>query len=114
MMSNSKLLMVGLTIIVLSLAFPVWTNGQTGTEPQKVNFCDVVASPANYSGKTLSVEVILSPSEHALYLFGSTCVQPKEGYDHTTQAVLPMGWESLPNGKKLRAILKHHRPAKVE
>ena len=32
----------------------------------------------------------------------------------TTQAILPPAWESLPNGKRLRSILKHHRSAKVE
>src|ERR1700719_3960999 len=102
MMSNSKLSMVGLAIIVLSLAAPVRTNGQTGGEPEKVNFCDVVAFPGDYNGKILSVEVILNPSEHALYLFGPACVRPQEGYDHTTQAVLPTGWEAVSNGKKLR------------
>lgn len=114
MMSNSKPFTVILTIIVLSLLPTLRTNGQTGIEPKKVNFCDVVASPAEYNGKTLFVEVILSPSEHALYLFGPACVRPREGYDDSTQAVLATGWENLPNGKKLRSILKHHGSAKVE
>lgn len=113
-MNNSKPLIVGLAIIVLSFLAIVRTNGQTGAEPKKVNFCVVVASPAEYNGKTLSIEVILSPSEHALYLYGPDCIRPGEGYDDTTQAVLPTGWESLPNGKKLRLILKRGRQAKVE
>jgi hypothetical protein len=100
-------------IIVLAVVLMACATGQTGAEPMSVNYCDVVASPADYNGKVLSVEVILSPSEHVLSLYGEVCV-PKEGYNVTTQAILPGSWESMRNGKKLRAILKHGREAKVK
>jgi len=113
MMNNGRNLTTSLSIIVLAILAAMSAEGQTGTEVQKMNFCNVVASPSDYNGKTLSVEAILWPSDHSLSLYGAACV-PKEGHDVTTQAILPATWESLPNGKKLRAILKHQRPAKVE
>jgi hypothetical protein len=97
-------------LIILSAIFAM---AQSRLEPRKANYCDVVASPANYYGQVLSVEVILLPSEHALTQYGAACV-PKEAYDVTTQTILPANLESLPNGKKLRGILKHQRSAKVE
>jgi hypothetical protein len=90
----------------------MWAEGQTGTAP-KVNFCNVVASPSDYNRKALSVEVIRWPSDHSLSLYGATCV-PKEGYDVTTQAILPAAWESLPNGKKLRKFLHRGKSASVK
>jgi hypothetical protein len=110
---NGEILRASMSIV--ALAFLLVTRGaaQTGTEPQNINYCDVVASPIDYNGKVLSVEVILSPSEHVLSLYGESCV-PREGYNVTTQAILPDSWESMPNGKKLRAILKHGREAKVK
>ena len=102
--------LVNLAILVILAA--TLAEAQSQREPRKVDFCDVVASPTNYYGQVLSVEVILWPSEHVLTLFGAECV-PKEDYDVTTQAILPANWESLPNGKKLRGILKYQRPAKV-
>ena len=102
-----------LSIGVLAILLARCAAGKTGAEPQNVNYCDVVASPASYDGKVLSIEVILSPSEHSLTLYGAACV-PKEGYNVTTQAILPDSWESLPNGKKLKAILKRGRDAKVK
>jgi hypothetical protein len=103
--------LINLAILVILAA--TFAGAQSQREPSKVDFCDVVASPTNFYGQVLSVEVILWPSEHVLTLFGAECV-PKEGYDVTTQAILPANWESLPNGKKLRGILKYQRPAKVE
>jgi hypothetical protein len=106
-------------VIVLAVVLVGCATGQTGAEPMSVNYCDVVASPAHYHGKALSVEVVLSPGFHSLFLYGAACVPKegydvtKEGYDVTTEAILPDSWESLPNGKKLRAILKHGRNAKV-
>jgi hypothetical protein len=108
-----KTLKSGLNIIVLAIVLVASTVGQIGAPPQNVNYCDVVASPADYDGKILSVGVILSPSEHLLTLYGTACV-PKQGYNVTTQAILPDSWESLPNGKKLRGILKRGRDAKVK
>jgi hypothetical protein len=108
-----KTLKAGVGSIVLVILAAIFVKAQSQPEPRKVDFCEVVASHTNYYGQILSVEVILWPSEHALTLFGAACV-PKEGYDVTTQTILPANWESLPNGKKLRGILKHQRPAKVE
>jgi hypothetical protein len=98
-----------IALIILAATF---ASAQSQTEPRRVDYCDVVASPANYYGQALSVEVILWPSEHVLTLFGAACV-PKGGYNVTTQTILPEHWESLPNGKRLRGILKHQRAAKV-
>jgi len=104
----------GLAVIFLAAVLVSCASGQARTEPQKsINYCDVVASPADYNGKVLYVEVILSPSEHLLALYGAACV-PREGYNVTTQAILPDSWESLPNGKRLKAFLKHGRNAKVK
>jgi hypothetical protein len=99
--------------VVLVFLAAIFAIAQSRIEPRKVDYCDVVASPANYYGQVLSVEVILWPSEHVLTQFGAACV-PKQGYDVTTQTILPANVESLPNGKKLGRILKHQRPAKVE
>lgn len=109
---RSSRLSIGLCIMV-GLLSVVSAKGQAPEEPQRVDFCQVVAAPADYNKKVLSVEVILWPSEHSLSLYGAACV-PREDYNVTTQAVLPTAWETLPNGKKLRAILKHQRPAKVQ
>ncbi len=101
-----------LKAMVLAVLSPVCAAGQIGTHPLKVNYCDVAASPADYNGRVLSVEVVLSPGEHSLALYDAACAR-KEGSDNSTQAILPNSWESLPNGKKLRAILKRGRNAKV-
>lgn len=108
---NSKILRPNLAMVAVILLSAMSARAQAPTEPKKVNFCDVVTSPAHYNGQTLSVDVILWPGEHSLSMFGAACA-PKEGYD-TAETILPTGWESLPNGKKLRGILKHGRPAKV-
>jgi hypothetical protein len=112
-MTSSKVLNAGIGIIVSILLAAISASSESLKETRKVNFCDVVASPTEYYGQVLSVEVILWPGEHVLTLFGAACV-PKEGYDVTTQAILPANVESLPNGKKLGKILKRQRPAKVE
>jgi hypothetical protein len=104
---------VGLHIVVLTVFAALRSEAQTSAETPVVNVCDVVASPADYNRKLLSVTVILSPSDHSLSLYGTECV-PKEDYNVTTQAILPAVWDSLPNGKKLRTILKHRHKARVE
>lgn len=109
-MRRTKIL--NLITVVLTILAPTWAKTQTQTEPEAVNFCDVVASAARYDGQTLSIEVVLWPSEHSLSIYGAACV-PREGYNVTTQAILPSAWESHPNGRKLRGILKNHRAAKV-
>jgi hypothetical protein len=108
-----KTLTVTVGSVVLIIFAAIFARAQSRTEPRKADYCDVVASPANYYGQVLSVEVILWTSEHVHTLFGAACA-PKEGYDVTTQTILPANWESLPNGQKLREILRHQRPAKVE
>ncbi len=101
---------VGAVMAVVATVSPA---GQPSAKPLKVNYCDVVASPADYDKKVLSVAVLLSPGYHSLSLYGASCV-PKEGFDVTTEAVLPASWPDLPNGRKLEAILKRQRAARVE
>jgi hypothetical protein len=79
---------------------------------KSANFCDVVSSPGSYTGKVLEVDVSISPSEHDLFLYQSAC-ESDRNHDVTTQAVLPDQWLQLPNGRKLSAYLRRHRPAKV-
>ena len=68
------MLRVGPAVIFLAFVLVSCAFGQARTEPQSINYCDVVAFPADYNGKVLSVEVILSPSEHSLALYGAACV----------------------------------------
>jgi len=96
----------------LVLLAAICAKGQTSVEPKKAIFCDVISSPADYDGKTLSIEATLQPSFHSVSLYDPAC-EPKEGFDVATEAILPDGWESLPIGKKLREIIRHARPAKV-
>jgi hypothetical protein len=112
-MMNREMLRAGMNVVVLGAFLARCAAGQTSAKPQNVNYCDVVASPADYNGMILSIEVVLSPGEHSLALYSGACV-PKEGGDDSTQAILPDSWQSLPNGKKLRAILKSGRDAKVK
>jgi hypothetical protein len=100
------------SIIILAVLLPIAAAGQTATQPLNVSYCDVVASPADYNQKILSVDVVLSPGFHSLFLYAEGCA-PREDYDVATEAILPTSWESLPNGKRLRALLKHGRNAKV-
>src|SRR6266481_1293834 len=111
-MSNTIKLIFKAGVIVLGLFLPICAKGQTSVEPKKVNFCDVVASPEDYDEKLLSTEAILQAGFHSLFLYSANCPS-KGGFDVTTQAILPDGWESLPVGKKLSKIMKHGRPAKV-
>jgi hypothetical protein len=101
-----------LSFVAMALLLVIDMKAQESNVSREVNFCDVVEFPEKYDRQVLSVDVILRPSEHALYLYGERCV-PKEGYNVTTLAILPPGWESMPNGRKLTAILRKGRPAKV-
>lgn len=112
-MSRNEKLRSKVGAIILTLVLPICSTGQTSLEPKKVNFCDVVALPEEYDEKLLSTEVILQSGFHSLFLYSASCA-PKDGFDVTTQAILPDGWESLPIGKKLSKIMKHGRPAKVQ
>jgi hypothetical protein len=77
---------VGLHIVVLTVFAALRSEAQTSAETPVVNVCDVVASPADYNRKLLSVTVILSPSDHSLSLYGTECV-PKEDYNVTTLSI---------------------------
>ena len=112
-MKTIKAAGVSMHVVVLALLAATCAKGQTSSEAEKANFCDVVASPADYDGKIISIEVILQRSFHSLSLYDTACAQ-KEGFDVTTQAILPDGWQSLPIGKKLGGIIKHGRPAKIQ
>ena len=87
-------------------------SSQTDREPVPVDLCRVVGLPDRYNEKALSVEGILSPGEHSLTLYSPAC-KPKDGFDVSIQAVLPPNWESLPNGKHLRKILRSRKDARV-
>jgi hypothetical protein len=99
--------------IVTALLSTMCATSQTLAVPQKVDYCQVIASPDNYNMKVLSVEVVLSPNEHSLALYGASCV-PRQGFDVTTEAVLPTAWETMPYGKRLRDVLRRQRPATVK
>jgi hypothetical protein len=79
---------------------------------KSANFCDVVSSPGGYSGKLLEIEASILASEHDLFLYQRAC-ESDRNHDVTTEAVLPEQWLQLPNGRKLSAYLRRHRPAKV-
>lgn len=102
---------VSIAAVVLFVA--ICGKGQTSSEPKRANFCDIVSSPENYDGKTLSIGAILQPSFHSLSLYNAACMS-REGFDVTTEAILPDGWESQPIGKKLRGLIRHGRPATVQ
>jgi hypothetical protein len=87
-------------------------SAQVRPEPVAANLCEVVASPADYNKRVLSIEGILFPGEHSLILYSSSC-RPRVGLDTRIQAVLPPEWESLRNGKQLRKFLKHGKEAHV-
>jgi len=112
-MGSNNTPMRNASIAILVLLATLSTKVQSQTEPERVNFCDVVASPTDYDGKLLSVEATVRPGFHSLFLYSSECAS-KEGFDVTTEAILPDGWESLPNGKKLTRTIRHGRPAKAQ
>jgi hypothetical protein len=90
-------------------------HGQTAAQPEKVEFCQVVASPTKYNMKSMSVVVTYWPGveDAPSVLYGSSC-RPREGFDVRTEPVLPEYWKTLPNGKALARIIKQHHPATVE
>src|SRR5271170_6335713 len=89
---------------MLAVILQVAVSAQTGPEHVAANLCDVFLSPAAYNLKEVSVEGVLSPSFHSLFLSSPSC-RHKEGLDLTTEAILPPSWDSLPNGKHLRKFL---------
>ena len=100
-------------LVVVGLLFLVSTRGQALEEHKRVDFCQVVAAPESFDQKHILIDVVLSPGEHYLLLYAASCV-PSEGYNVTTQAILPDSLEATETGRKLSKILRHHREAKVE
>jgi len=88
-------------------------SAQVRLEPVVANLCEVVVSPADYNKRVLSVEGVLSPSEHSLTLYSPSCF-PKVDSDTGIDAVLPPQWESLRNGKQLRKFLHRRKSASVK
>ena len=97
---------------MLTFISPAVGMPPTHDQPVVTNLCDVVASPNGYNNGVLTLEGTLLSSEHSLALFSQSC-KPREGFDVTMEAVLPKGWESLSNGKQLRAFLKRFKEAHV-
>lgn len=98
--------------LVLALILCGVASAQARPEPVEVELCKVVASPGKYDGKLLSVEGILSPSEHSLVLYSPSC-KPREGLDVGIQAVFPPAWDSWPLAKQLQRILRSRKNAHV-
>jgi hypothetical protein len=96
----------------LALILQYAASVQTDRGPVPVGLCQVLTSPARYNEKVLSVEGILSPSEHSLALYNPSC-RRKEGFNVSIQAVLPPARESLQNGKRLKKILRRYKDAHV-
>ena len=90
--------------VMLAIMLTVAASAQTHPEPVAVQLCEVFSSPAEYNHKVVSVEGVLSPSIHSLFLSSPAC-DAEEDADFTTQAVLPASWETLPHGKELLKFL---------
>jgi hypothetical protein len=99
--------------VMLAVILQGAATAQTHPNPVAVNLCQVVASPAEYSGKVLLVEGVLLPGEHSVLLYSPSC-KPKEGFDVGIQAVFPPEWVSSPNGKQLHKLLNHRTNASVK
>lgn len=102
--TNAVMLMIILTVAV---------SAQVKQKPVVANLCDVFSSPAKYDHKVVSVEGVISPSVHSLFLSSPRCNR-EENADLSTQAVLPPSWEALPNGKALRKFLHRGKSASVK
>jgi hypothetical protein len=88
-------------------------SAQVRPEPVAANLCDVFRSPAVYNQKVLSVEGVLFPSFHSVFLLSPSCM-PREDLHVTTEAILPPSWDSSRNGKKLRKFLHRRKSASVK
>ena len=111
-MSNRFVLPTVAAVMLVCIS-PTVAASQTNDQAVVTNLCNVVASPNDYSNSVITVEGILFPGDHSLALYSPSC-EPREGFDVTMQAVLPSGWESLPNGKQLRKFLKSGKKAHVK
>jgi hypothetical protein len=105
---NCGFAVVRTLLLIASLQFAV--SAQT-ERPPLVGLCQVVTSPAKYDKQVLTMEGILSPGEHSLVFYNTSCT-PKEGSDSRVLVVLPTD-DSSPNGKKLSKILRSRRDARV-
>ena len=94
--------------LLLLLASPVAVAAATTTVP----FCDIVASPDAFDGKTVTTEALLWSDYHGLSLTGEQCPPTRE-HDVTTEAVVPSGWVKEPWEGKLKSYLKHHKVVRV-
>lgn len=98
--------------VMLAIISIVAASALAQPEPVVANLRDVFSSPAEYNHKVLSVEGVISPSIHSLFLSSPVC--NVTGADLTTQAVLPASWETLPHGKELRKYLHRGKSAAVK
>jgi hypothetical protein len=99
--------------VMLAVILQAAASAQAGSGPATAKLCDVFTSPTGYNHKMVSVEGVISPSIHSLFLSSPAC-KAKEDADFTTQAVLPESWEALPNGKELRKFLHRGKSATVK
>ena len=100
-------------VVALATILQAAVSAQVRPEPVAANLCDVFRSPAVYDQKVLSVEGVLFPSFHSVFLISQSC-RSTVGLDFTTQAILPPSWESLRNGKQLRKFLHRRKSASVK
>ena len=89
---------------------PTPSFSQLSTPTEQV--CRVVESPSRFAHRTITVEGILSPSDHSLGLFGVACI-PTEDHNVSIEAVLPASWANTKRGRKLLSILKRGHNAHV-
>lgn len=82
---------------------------QTHHEPITAKLCEVVASPERYNHRVLTVDGVLSPSEHSLTLYSPSC-KPRQNVN----VVLQDEWKFMENGKRLRKLLHGHKEAPVK
>lgn len=98
-------------LLALILAAPHLSSPQQ--PPTEIDICKLVAAPSEYNGRVLTIEGVLYPGDHSIALYSPSCA-PKEGFDISMQAVLPIAWESSPKGKRLRMFLSKRKPAHVK
>jgi hypothetical protein len=101
-------------IFLLCLAsLPSLAQDQPAASPEKIEYCTVLASPRAYDKKQFETEVILDETNGARDVYGAAC-PPLASHDNRAQAILPNSWESTEAGKQLKAILQHHRKARIK
>lgn len=98
--------------VILAIMLTMTAPAQANPEPIVVKLCEVFSSPEVYNHKMVTVEGVLAPSIHSVFLCSPAC-NTKDGPDFTTQAVLPESWEMLPHGKELRKFLHRGKAATV-